>query len=116
MRLHFSRVSRRTAFAAGLAAALVASLVAPLGGTAAAGHGSDDGQQAETEPKADKAVVVPYETRPAPSHRVSLRDDRVYFLKKLEKTDNGFVLHTLEGETIEVEQSQVAEIVEFKSE
>jgi len=61
-------------------------------------------------------VVVPYKTRPAPSHRVSLRDDRVYFLKKLEKTDDGFVLHTLEGETIEIEQSQIAEIVEFKNE
>lgn len=99
-------------------ASILALLIAVLGaapGTVAAGDGSDS-QQAETDQKADKITVVPYTTRQAPSHRVSLRDDRVYFLKRLEETENGFVLHTMEDETIEVEQSEVAEIVEFKTE
>lgn len=94
---------------------LAAVLGAGLGMVAATSHGSES-QQAEPEEKADKVMVVPYKTRQAPSHRVSLRDDRVYFLKRLEKTDNGFVLHTMEDETIEVEQSDVAEIVEFTTE
>lgn len=103
------------ALLAGLGAALMSA-------PAAAGHGSDardseqeSEQQADDAPKADQAVVVPYETRPPPSHRVSLTDDRIYFLKKLEKTDDGFVLHTMEGETIEVEPSLIEEIVEFKT-
>jgi hypothetical protein len=81
-------------------------------------HGSEDSGSAEAGAQAgttDKAVVVPYKTRPAPSHRVSLRDDRVYFVSELEVTDNGFVLHTLEGETIEVDESEVGEIVEFQA-
>lgn len=94
---------------------LLASLLGAGPGTAAAGDAVDS-QEAETAPESDKAVVVPYKTRQAPSHRVSLRDDRVFFLKKLEETDGGFVLHTMEDETIEVEQSEVAEIVEFKKE
>lgn len=98
-----------------LIAVLAALLGAGLSSVAVSGHGSDS-QKAETDSKADKAIVVPYKTRPAPSHRVSLRDDRVYFLKKLEKTDGGFVLHTMEDETIEVEQSEIAEIIEFKKE
>lgn len=96
---------------AGLAAALMSA-------AAAAGHDSDaqaSEQASEDAPKSDKAVVVPYATRPPPSHRVSLRDDRVYFLKKLEETDGGYVLHTMEGETIEVEPSQIEEIVEFEA-
>lgn len=68
------------------------------------------------ESQADEAVVVPYETRPAPTHRVDLHDDRVYFLKKLEQKDDLYVLHTLEGEVIEVEAANIAEIVEFKNE
>jgi hypothetical protein len=80
--------------------------------------GSDDAgtEGAVSETKPDKAMVVPYKSRPAPSHRVSLRDDRVYFVKELEETDDGYVLHTLEDEIIEVERANVAEIVEFKSE
>lgn len=111
MRFH----SIGTTCRAALIAALAAFLGAGLGNVAVSAGGSDS-QDAESEPKADTAVVVPYKTRPAPSHRVSLRDDRVYFLKKLEKTDAGFVLHTMEGETIEVEQSEITEIVEFKKE
>lgn len=72
--------------------------------------------EAATEPKADKAVVVPYETRSRPTHRVDLRDDRVYFLKKLEQNGDMYVLHTLEDEVIEVEASEIAKIVEFKEE
>lgn len=63
-----------------------------------------------------EAVVVPYETRHAPTHRVDLHDDRVYFLKKLEQKDDLYVLHTLEGEVIEVEAANIAEIVELKNE
>lgn len=96
-------------------ALLVALLAMGLGTVAS---GSDHSVPEGTTPEAgsEKAVVVPYKTRPAPTHRVSLRDDRVFFVKKLEQTENGFVLHTLEDEVIEVEQSNVAEIVEFKSE
>lgn len=103
----FNRLLRR-----GSTAALLAALLAA--GPAAAGDAADS-QAAEAKPESDKAAVVPYETRAAPSHRVSLRDDRVYFLKKLEETEGGFVLHTMEDETIEVEQSDVTEIVEFKT-
>lgn len=99
-------------------ASILSLLVAVLGaapGTVAAGDETDS-QQAGSEQKADTVTVVPYKTRQAPSHRVSLHDDRVYFLKKLEETETGFVLHTMEDETIEVEQSEVAEIMEFKKE
>jgi len=101
--------------------ALVAGLlVAGMSAAAFSSHGADSqdagARDSGSEPKADKAVVTPYETRPAPSHRVSLHDDRVYFVKQLEETGNGFVLHTLEGETIEVDRSEVAEIVQFRKE
>lgn len=104
--------SCRRAFTALLAALLFAGLSAPVG---ASDTGSSD-ESATTEPEADKAVVVPYETRPSPSHRVDLRDDRVYFLKKLEQNGDTYVLHTLEDEVIEVEASNIARIVEFKRE
>lgn len=97
-------------------ASILTLLLAVLGAAPGAVADDTDSQQAGSEQKADTATVVPYETRQAPSHRVSLHDDRVYFLKKLEETENGFVLHTMEDETIEVEQSEVAEIVEFKKE
>jgi len=75
------------------------------------------GDASDTEAQeADKAVVVPYKTRPAPTYRVDLHDDRVYFLNKLEEKDGKYVLHTLEGEVIEVEASDIAEIVELESE
>lgn len=74
------------------------------------------GDALDTESQdADKAVVVPYKTRPAPTHRVDLHDDRIYFLNKLEEKDGKYMLHTLEGEVIEVEASDIAEIVELKS-
>lgn len=105
-----TRECRRAATSVLLAAALVG---AP--GAAASGE-SSGGQEAETTRNSDKAVVEPYKTRPAPSHRVSLHDDRVFFLKKLEETGSGFVLHTMEDETIEVDQSEIAEIVELQKE
>lgn len=101
---------------ASIPALLVAVLGAAPGGAAAGDDAGEDSRQAEPEQKPDTATVVPYETRQAPSHRVSLRDDRVYFLKKLEETENGFVLHTMEDETIEVDRSEVAEILELKTE
>lgn len=94
---------------------VMASFLGAGAGAAASGDTADS-QEAGTASESDKAVVVPYKTRQAPSHRVSLRDDRVFFLKRLEETDGGFVLHTMENETIEVEQSEVAEIVEFRNE
>lgn len=79
--------------------------------------GDESGSDASaTEPKADKAMVVPYETRAVPSHQVELRDDRVYFTKKLEKKGDTYILHTLEGEVLEIEASDIARIVEYKSE
>lgn len=99
--------------------AIALLLALPGTGFVAPVAGSDDhAGSRDTDPDNDpeKAVVVPYESRPAPTHRVSLRDDRVFFVKKLEKTDNGFVLHTLEDEVIEVEQTDVAEIVELNKE
>lgn len=97
--------------------ALLAAVLGAAPGTVAAGDSDgSDTPQAEPEQKPDTATVVPYETRQAPSHRVSLRDDRVYFLKKLEETESGFVLHTMEDETIEVDRSEVAEILELKTE
>lgn len=91
-------------------------LLAAAPGAAGASDDAADSQASEAESKPDKAVVTPYKTRPAPSHRVSLRDGRVFFLKKLEETDGGFVLHTMEDETIEVEQSEMDEIVQFEKE
>lgn len=77
--------------------------------------GDESGSDA-TEPKADKVMVVPYETRPVPSHQVELRDDRVYFTKKLEQNGDTYILHTLEGEVLELDASEIARIVEYKSE
>lgn len=110
MQSHVNSMIRRASTAALLAAALGAG----PGTTAVAGQDADS-QATEGGEQADKVTVTPYETRPAPSHRVSLHDDRVYFLKKLEETDDGFVLHTMEDEVIEVERSEVAEIVELET-
>ncbi len=110
MRYRTFNTNRRTAAATFLAAIFGAGL-----GTAAV-SGDEAGSPAATTPqKQDKVVVEPYKTRPAPSHRVSLHDDRVFFLKKLEETGDGFVLHTMEDEVIEVERSEVTEIVEFET-
>ncbi|HSH43887.1 MAG TPA: hypothetical protein VK973_17325 [Arenicellales bacterium] len=100
--------------------ALIITIVLLLAATMAgkrAQAGEDTGSAAAgtQSGNSDKAVVVPYETRPAPSHRISLNDGRVYFVSEIETTDNGFVLHTLEGETIDVDESEVAEIVEFEA-
>lgn len=62
----------------------------------------------------DSAVVVPYQKRPAPSYRVSLTDGRLFFLTSLEETDTGYVLHTLEGEVIKVDRSEVEKIVKLE--
>lgn len=111
MQSHVNRMIRRVSTAALLATWLGAG----PGATALAGQDADS-QAAEGGEQADKVTVTPYETRPAPSHRVSLHDDRVFFLKKLQETDDGFVLHTMEDETIEVDQSEIAEILELKTE
>ena len=113
--MRHARIAPNAGRAVANAAALML-LAAAFNPAVQAGHDSGAEEAPASEPQADKAVVVPYKTRPAPTHRVSLRDDRVYFLKKLERTENGFILHTLEDEIIEVERSNVAEIVEFKKE
>lgn len=110
MQFHVNSTIRR----ASTVALLATWLGAGPGITVVAGQDAGS-QEAEGGEQADKVTVTPYETRPAPSHRVSLHDDRVFFLKKLEETDDGFVLHTMEDEVIEVERSEVAEIVELET-
>lgn len=110
MRQNLTARARYAAFAA-----LSTALFATGFGTLAAG--SDSGTPgAENDKQQDKITVVPYKTRSAPSHQVSLRDGRVFFLTELEETETGFVLHTMEDETIEVERDEVEKIVEFKVE
>lgn len=95
--------------------ALAIALLATGSGVFAAGSDNETAE-AEDAKQQDKVMVVPYKSRPAPSHRVSLHDGRVFFLTRLEETDTGFVLHTMEEETIEVQRDAVAEVVEFKVE
>lgn len=66
----FNGILRRGSTAALLAALLAAGPVGP----AAAGDAAESQATGATS-QPDKAAVVPYETRSAPSHRVSLRDD-----------------------------------------
>jgi len=99
--------SRASASVAGMLA-IALTLCVP------AADGEDQGA-AQSNTGASKAVVAPYESRPPPSHRVSLTDGRLFFLRKLEETDTGYVLHTMEKETIEVPASEVSEIVELNS-
>jgi len=87
------------------AAALSANALG--GGSGAAASDTVQGQQ-------NKVTVEPYKSRPAPSYRVSLKDGRLFFLTKLDETDSGYVLHTLEGEDIEVDESEVDNIVELE--
>ncbi|MGA8259717.1 MAG: hypothetical protein WB783_05830 [Arenicellales bacterium] len=121
-----------------LLAALAALLVPGIPGTALGGEPStsptttgqtaaenaahDSTKQGDTShgtasqgntPK-ENAVVVPYQKRPAPSYRISLTDGRLFFLTSLEETDTGYVLHTLEGEVIKVDKSQVEKIVKLE--
>lgn len=109
MRTYSIKAMRRAALSVWLAA-----FIGALPGSVAASGGGSDAQEATGSEHGGKAVVVPYKTRPAPSHRVSLHDDRVFFLKKLEETDGGYVLHTMEDESIEVEDAEIAEIMEFE--
>jgi hypothetical protein len=95
--------------------ALAVALLATGPGAFAAGSDNET-PEAESAGQQDKVMVVPYKSRPAPSHRVSLHDGRVFFLTRLEETETGFVLHTTEEETIEVRRDEVAEVVEFKVE
>ncbi len=111
MRRTFSRIPARH-----YTTSTVFAVFLCMGFAAPAQAGEESGSGAAGESQADEAVVVPYETRPAPTHRVDLHDDRVYFLKKLEQKDDLYVLHTLEGEVIEVEAANIAEIVELKNE
>jgi len=79
------------------------------------GHDNEkQASDAQEEQKADKVIVEPYETRPNPTHEVSLHDGRVYFLRKLEETEDGYILHTIEKETIEVRDEEVAQIKKLK--
>lgn len=102
-----ARQSATTALVAGLFAATFAM---PASGSEPETPG------AEGEKQQDTVTVVPYKSRGTPSHRVSLHDGRVFFLKELEETESGFILHTMEEETIEVQRDEVAEVVEFKVE
>lgn len=96
-----------------LSAAAVLS-VTTLGAGPAIGAGSGDASAESTGGQQDSVKVVPYEKRAKPTHRVSLKDGRVFFVKKLDETDSGYVLHTLENEDIEVDESEVEEIVDLE--
>lgn len=95
-----------------------ATIVALAGGLfSAAVLGGDDAGTAATgagQKQQQKVTVEPYKARPAPSYRVSLKDGRLFFLTKLDETGSGYVLHTLEGEDIEVDKSEVENIVDLE--
>lgn len=94
-------------------AALAALSGAVFGASVAAGDESSRAAADSGQKQQEKAVAVPYKSRPAPSYRISLKDGRLFFLTGLDRTDSGYVLHTLEGEDIQVDESQVEEIVEL---
>lgn len=93
---------------------LVALSGALMLATASSAFAGDSSQsESSADKQQDSVSVESYETRPEPTHEVSLHDDRVYFLKKLGETETGYVLHTLEDEVIEVERDAVANIKEL---
>lgn len=84
-----------------------------LGFASSALAGDSEQSEQDAGKQQDSVTVESYETRPQPTHEVSLHDDRVYFVKELEETDTGYILHTLEDEVIEVEDDAVADIKEL---
>lgn len=87
---------------------LSSALILAAGSIAFAGD--SDQSESSDDKQQDSVSVESYETRQDPTHEVSLHDDRVYFLKKLEETATGYILHTMEDEVIEVERDAVANI------
>lgn len=92
---------------------VVVSSALVVAATSSAFAGDSSQSESSTDEQQNSVTVESYETRSQPTHEVSLHDDRVYFLKKLEETETGYVLHTMEDEVIEVERDAVADIKEL---
>lgn len=102
------------ALRAPLASACAAAAFTSLAAVPAAAAASDDNVTVQSTGTGQGTVkVAPYVKRAKPTHRVSLTDGRVFFVKSLEETESGYVLHTLEDEDIEVDGSEVEEIVKL---
>ena len=93
-------------------AAAVALLASGLGTTVLGGQKPTPSTSGGDNSK-ENTVVVPYQKRPAPTYRVSLKNGQLFFLTRLEQTDTGYVLHTSEGEVIKVDKSEIDKIVKL---